>query len=189
MTVIFFKIRFRSIYVIFNLTHFRDILLLLLWLNSGESEVFQLFKVSEIAKKLNVSRNSVYKKTSRLKAELKPYRKKLNGVNYFTEDGFKIIENSYNISHTFAEVDNNVVNGSQKKYDTYLDALLLDKDKQISQLTKMLEEKEQALSKALDLAEKTQHLLAIEKQQVLQLQSPEKEIVKKSFWDIFKIGK
>ena len=41
------------------------------------------------------------------------------------------------------------------------------------------------LAKALEVADKTQHLLAMEKQIVLQLQEPP---MKKSFWDRFKKG-
>jgi len=67
--------------------------------------------------------------------------------------------------------------------DKLLNLLLLEKDKQISHLTEQLANKEKSLEKALELANQTQHLLAIEKQHVLQLQEPS---TKKSFWDRLK---
>lgn len=148
--------------------------------DKGESEVLQVFKVSEIAEKIGKTKNSVYKKTDRLKVELKPHRKKLNGVIYYDEEGFEIIKKSY------GETKVETPHGESKQQDSndkYVELLLLEKDRQISQLTKQLEEKDKALIKALDIADRTQHLLAIEKQHVLQLQEPP---VKKSFWDRFK---
>ncbi len=139
-----------------------------------------MFNVSEIAEKIGKTKNSVYKKTNKLKVELKPHKKKLNGVVYYDEKGFEIIKNSY--GETVVET----INGETEQQittDKYIELLLSEKERQIIQLTKQLEDKNNALIKALDIADRTQHLLAIEKQHVLQLQEPP---VKKSFWDRFK---
>ena len=139
-----------------------------------------MFNVSEITEKIGKTKNSVYKKTNKLKVELKPHKKKLNGVVYYDEKGFEIIKNSY--GETVVET----INGETEQQittDKYIELLLSEKERQIIQLTKQLEDKNNALIKALDIADRTQHLLAIEKQHVLQLQEPP---VKKSFWDRFK---
>lgn len=139
-----------------------------------------MFNVSKIAEKIGKTKNSVYKKTNKLKVELKPHKKKLNGVVYYDEKGFEIIKNSY--GETVVET----INGETEQQittDKYIELLLSEKERQIIQLTKQLEDKNNALIKALDIADRTQHLLAIEKQHVLQLQEPP---VKKSFWDRFK---
>lgn len=139
-----------------------------------------MFKVSEIALKVGKSKTSVYNRISKLKTELKPYKKTLNGVVYYDEEGFEIIKNSYDdISRSFKGV-NKPTNNLESDL---LDRLLLEKDKRIEELTKQLADKDKALTKALDLADRTQHLLAIEKQHVLKLQEPS---IKKSFWDRFK---
>lgn len=151
--------------------------------DNGESEGFQVFKVSEIAEKLGKTKNSVYKKTNRLKLELKPHRKKLNGVIYYDEEGFDIIRKSYGEPKVAIEKGES---RQQNEKDKYIELLLSEKDKQISQLTKQLAEREKSLEKALELTNQTQHLLAIEKQLVLQLQEPQP---KKSFWDKFKKSK
>jgi DNA-binding transcriptional regulator GbsR (MarR family) len=136
--------------------------------------------VSEIAEKLGKSKTSVYKKANLLKIDLKVHKKKLNGVIHYTAEGFDIIRNSYTTSINETSVDNNI---ETKVNDKYLDLLISEKDEQIIHLKKQLEEKNNALEKALDLANQTQHLLAIEKQHILQLQEPP---IKKSFWDRFK---
>ena len=139
-----------------------------------------MFNVSEITEKIGKTKNSVYKKTNKLKVELKPHKKKLNGVVYYDEKGFEIIKNSY--GETVVET----INGETEQQittDKYIELLLSEKERQIIQLTKQLEDKNNALIKALDIADRTQHLLAIEKQHVLQLQEPP---VKKSFWDRLK---
>jgi len=138
-----------------------------------------VFKVSEIAEKLGKTRDSVYKKSNRLKVELKPHKKKLNGLVYYDTEGFEIIKKSFEKAK---EATTFVKSNQKDSEDKYLNLLISEKDKQIIQLTEQLANKEKALSKALDLANQTQHLLAIEKQHVLQLQAPEK----KSFWSKFK---
>ena len=141
-----------------------------------------MFKVSEIAEKLGKTRDSVYKKTNRLKVELEPYKEKLKGVIYYNAEGFEIIKESYGI----AKEATTFVKSSQKdSEDKYLALLISEKDKQISHLKEELANKEKSLEKVLELANQTQHLLAIEKQHVLQLQEPP---IKKSFWDRFKKG-
>ena len=139
-----------------------------------------MFKVSEIAEKIGKSKTSVYKKVNGLKGELKPYRKKINGVIYFDTEGFEIIKASYREPQKAKVQGESRLNYSE---DKLLNLLLSEKDKQISHLIEQLANKEKSLEKALELANQTQHLLAIEKQHVLQLQEPP---IKKSFWDRFK---
>ena len=151
--------------------------------------MLQVFKVSDIAIKLGKSKTSVYNRISKLKIELKPYKKTLNGVVHYDEEGFEIIKNSYSdVSRSFKGV-NKPTNNLESNA---LNLLMLEKDKQIERLEKqleyqsiLLEKKEESLAKALEVADKTQHLLAMEKQIVLQLQEPP---MKKSFWDRFKKG-
>lgn len=50
-----------------------------------------MFKVSDIVEKTGKSKTSVYRKISKLKTELKPHKKTLNGVIYYDEEGLKII--------------------------------------------------------------------------------------------------
>lgn len=136
--------------------------------------------MSEIAEKIGKSKTSVYNRISKLKVELKPHKKILNGVIYYDEEGFEIIKDSYSdVSSTFKGVNKTTI----KIESDYLNQLLSEKDKRIEELTKQLEYKDKALNKVLDLADRTQHLLAIEKQHVLKLQEPQ---VRKSFWDRFK---
>jgi transcriptional antiterminator len=135
----------------------------------------QLIKISEIAKELNVSKTAVYKKIDKLKPSFNKYIKTYKGVKHVTTEGFDVLKKAFGVSTKVETVETIGLNEITK-------LLLTEKDKHIEQLTKQLANKEKALSKALDLANQTQHLLAIEKQQVLQLQAPEK----KSFWSKFK---
>lgn len=136
-----------------------------------------MFSVSEIAEKLGKTRNSVYKKTNRLKVELMPHKEKLKGVIYYDTEGYEIIKKSYGGPTVSKGQGESRLNDDSNKL---LDLLILEKDKQISHLKEELANKEKSLSKALELANQTQHLLAMEKQLILQLQEPP---VKKKFWD------
>jgi hypothetical protein len=142
--------------------------------------VLQLFKVSEIAEKLEKTKDSVYKKTNRLKMELKPHKKNLNGLVYYDTEGFEIIKKSYSKAKEATTFVKSSQNDDENKY---LHLLLAEKDKQIGHLKEQLSKQEKSLEKVLELANQTQHLLAIEKQHVLQIQEPP---VKKKFWDRFK---
>jgi predicted DNA-binding protein YlxM (UPF0122 family) len=144
--------------------------------------VLQLFSVSEIAEKLGKTSNSVYKKINRLKVELEPHKQKAKGVIYYDVEGFEIIKDSYREPHKAKVQGESRLNTVD---DNLLNLLLLEKDNQISHLKEELAKKDKSLSKALELANQTQHLLAIEKQHVLQLQEPQK----KSFWDRFRKSK
>jgi predicted nucleic acid-binding protein len=139
--------------------------------------------VSEIAEKIGKSKTSVYNRINKLKVELKPYQKTLNGVIYYDEEGFEIIKNSYeNVSSSFKGV-NKPTNNLESDL---LDCLLSEKDKRIEELKKQLEDKDKALTKALDLADRTQHLLAMEKKEKQMLLELPQEPVRKSIWNIFK---
>lgn len=139
-----------------------------------------MFSVSEIAEKLGKTRNSVYKKTSRLKVELKPYKKKLNGVIYYDVEGLNIIRESYGkpiLAKAEGESRLNHVD------DKYLDLLLLEKDEQIKHLKEQLKEKGKSLEQAMKLVENNQVLLLQKEDKILMLESSSE---KKSFWDRFK---
>lgn len=142
-----------------------------------------MFKVSEIAEKIGKSKTSVYNRISKLKVELKPYKKTLNGVIYYDEEGFEIIKKSYDdVSRSF-KGGNKPTNNLESDL---LDRLLTEKDKRIEELKKQLEDKDKALTKALDLADRTQHLLAMEKKEKQMLLELPQEPVRKSIWNIFK---
>lgn len=102
--------------------------------DKGESEVFQVFKVSEIAKKLGKTKDSVYKKSSRLKHELDGHKKKLNGIIYYDEEGFEIIKNSYDIPIVDEEPVQSVQSRQHFDDNKYLELLLSEKEKQIEHL-------------------------------------------------------
>lgn len=144
-----------------------------------------MLKVSEIADKIGKSKTSVYKKVNGLKGELKPYRKKVNGVIYFDTEGFEIIKNSY----VEVIIDNQVERTSLNHVDDkYLDLLLSDKDEQIKHLKEQLEDKDRRLEQAMELVKNNQVLLLQSQDRVLMLEtSPNDE--KKSFWSKFKNGK
>ena len=55
-----------------------------------------MLKVSEVAKKLNVSQVTIYKKLKHLKKELKTNIVKRNGATYLTEKGFNLIKQTLN---------------------------------------------------------------------------------------------
>ncbi len=139
-----------------------------------------MLKVSEIAEKLGKSKTSVYKNANRLKDELKPHKKKYNGVIHYTLEGYEILKKSFDTLIIETKVETNSIKPMK---DKYLEMLLLDKDDRIKQLKEQLEEKDKLFAKALELVDQTQQLLAIEKQYVLQLQETP---VKKSFWSNFK---
>ena len=98
--------------------------------------MLQVFKVSDIAEKVGKSKTSVYSRISKLKTELKPYKKTLNGVVHYDEEGFEIIKNSYSdVSRSFKGV-NKPTNNLESNA---LNLLMLEKDKQIERLEKQLE--------------------------------------------------
>jgi hypothetical protein len=139
--------------------------------------------VSEIAEKIGKSKTSVYKKVNGLKGELKPFRKKVNGVIYFDTEGFEIIKNSYGE----VIIDNQVERTSLNHVDDkYLDLLLSEKDEQIKHLKEQLKEKGKSLDQAMKLVENNQVLLLQKEDKILMLESSSE---KKSFWDKFKSDK
>jgi len=139
-----------------------------------------LFKVSEIADEIGKSKTSVYKKVNGLKGELKPFRKKVNGVIYFDTEGFEIIKNSY----SEVIIDNQVERTSLNHVDDkYLDLLLSEKDEQIKHLKEQLKEKDKSLEQAMKLVENNQVLLLQKEDKILKLESSSE---KKSFWSKFK---
>ena len=142
-----------------------------------------MFKVSEIAEEIGKSKTSVYKKVSELKGELKPFKKKVNGVIHFDAEGFEIIKNSYGE----VIIDNRVERTSLNHVDDkYLDLLLSEKDEQIKHLKEQLKEKDKSLEQAMKLVENNQVLLLQKEDKILRLESYTE---KKSFWDKFKSDK
>ncbi len=141
-----------------------------------------MFKVSEIAGKLGKTKDSVYKKSSRLKSELKGHKKKLNGVIYYDTEGYEIIKNSY--ATPIIETEH-VKSRQHDGDDKYLNLLLSEKDKQIGHLKAQLAKQEKSLEQAMELVKNNQVLLLQSQERVLMLEtSPSDE--KKSFWSKFK---
>lgn len=50
-----------------------------------------MYSVSEISKKLNVSKVTIYNDLKRFKSEIKPYLKTVNRSKYLTEEGFELL--------------------------------------------------------------------------------------------------
>jgi predicted DNA-binding protein YlxM (UPF0122 family) len=65
------------------------------------------YTISEIAEKLNVSRQYIYKKVNQLDNDLKQYTSSRNGVKYISLKGFEIISNSINVNKKVNLVDDN----------------------------------------------------------------------------------
>lgn len=122
-----------------------------------------MFKVSEIAEKLSVSKTSVYKKIEKLKPSFKKYIKRVKGVIYIDTDGFEILKNHFE-SKT---VETMVGIGSESKLT---EILLLEKDKQIEQLKEQLKEKDKSLNHALQLVENSQVLLKQDQERIVMLE-------------------
>ena len=141
-----------------------------------------MHKVSWMANELSKSKTSIYKKTNTLKDVLKPYKKKLNGVIYYTTEGFEIIKNSYSIPIIETEVDDNTPNQID---DKYINLLLSDKDEQIKHLKEQLKEKDKSIEQAMELVKNNQVLLLQSQERVLMLETSSSE-EKKSFWSKFK---
>jgi hypothetical protein len=139
-----------------------------------------MLKVSEIAKKLGKSKTAVYKNANRLKDELKPHKKKHNGVIHYTLEGYEILKRSFDVSIIETKVETNSIKPIDNKY---LDLLLSDKEKQIKHLKEQLKEKDKLLEQSMELVKNNQILLLQSKEKILMLESPTE---KKSFWSKFK---
>ncbi len=127
----------------------------------------------------------MYKKTNRLKVELKPHKEKVKGVFYYDTEGFEIIKSSYGEYEKAKAQGENRLNYSE---DKLLNLLLSEKDKQISHLTEQLSKQEKVLEQAMKLVENNQVLLLQSQERVLMLETSTGD-EKKSFWSKFKKGK
>jgi len=117
----------------------------------GKGQVLQLFKVSDVVEKTGKSKTSVYRKISKLKTELKPHKKTLNGVIYYDEEGLKIIAESFGLSHNVDKGGNQCGNADSKALEMaesmikLLENQLAEKDKQIAQLIKQNDQSQHLL--------------------------------------------
>jgi predicted DNA-binding protein YlxM (UPF0122 family) len=108
--------------------------------------------ISEIAEKLNVSKQCIYNKLKILKTELNSHIYIRNGVKYLTKEGYKIIDTSLNYDNadTIKNDPNNEFNLSTHKNEienikTIYEKRIVDLKEQISYLQKESLEKNRLL--------------------------------------------
>ena len=118
-----------------------------------------MFKVSEIAEKLNISKTLVYKKIEKLKPSFKQHIKLVKSVKHISSGGFEIFKNHFETKTVETKAETN-------RDGELLKLLLSEKDKHIEQL----KEKDKSLNHALQLMENSQVLLKQDKDRILMLE-------------------
>ncbi|BEP30441.1 hypothetical protein [Helicovermis profundi] len=67
-----------------------------------------MYKVIEVAKKLNTSKVTIYKKIELLKKELRPYLHKKQNITYIDEEGIEIIKKSLSSSAKLSNTEKEI---------------------------------------------------------------------------------
>lgn len=138
-----------------------------------------MYKVSEIAEKLNVTRQGVYYWIKKLDKELKPHLYKRDGATVVDDEGLELLKEKMESKEDFTgdstEEENNSGNASAN-------GELLD---YIETLKNQLNRKDEQIDKLTDLVQNSQVLIRENQQRIEQLEGEVKE-QKESWWERLK---
>jgi hypothetical protein len=154
-----------------------------------------MYPVSEVAKKLGVSRQSVYNRLD--KKELQEYIHLTEKGKMISSEGVEVLKGLYSVNSDSQQTvsrqsEDSLFTPVGQDTDNPLEPLLNNLKEQVDYLKSVITEKDKQLSASQDqsvnltrLLENSQVLLKQHQEKILFLENPPiKE--KRSFWDIFK---
>jgi predicted transcriptional regulator YheO len=148
--------------------------------------------MSEIAKMLCVSRQTVYNKIDKL--NLQQHIQESDKGKILSEEGLNILKKALGFTVSTVNIQSKPVNDS-KYMDSYIDtlkseiehlrAVIIEKDRQSTEKDKQLCEKDKQIESLTRLIENGQILQRQQQDKILLLEDSQTK-QKSSFWDIFK---
>lgn len=150
-----------------------------------------MFKVSEVAEKLGVSKVSVYNRVNQNKEMFKPHLKKVKSVTYIDNKGFEMLKKLFSKDNSFTTLQDEVKTlynePETQDFSMYIEfkqvyeERINDLKEQVEELKKDKENMINQIGQLTELNRNAQILIKQNQDKVLLLESEKKPLLKRIF--------